>query len=243
MSVKRIIAGAICCAALIPYAGLADSKPLETAKNRQIMFDYAKCVVKQRHGRAAEAILANVDTESIQRQYPDLIRPGCLTKAAGGGAKMGFGGDLYRYALADALVNADFAEARDRDFSNRLPLSHLPLPDRAAFDLQLAQAKDKQQREAMEKGFGKAAGTAWLSQYGECIVRQEPEKARRWLLTAPDVPEELSRINDIASAFAPCLPASAGKVRFSRTTMRGAVAINYYRLAMATVQPLAGKAN
>lgn len=241
MSVKKLIIGVICCAVLVPQAGLADDKPAETAKNRQIMLDYAKCVVKQRHDRVAEAILSNVDNDMIQRQYRDLIRPDCLVKAAGGDAAMKFGGDLYRYALADALVNADFAKAPNQDFSNRLPLSHLPLPDRAAFDLQLAEVKDKRQRDAMEKGFGKAAGTAWLSNYGECIVRQQPEKARLWLLTSPGVPEEMSRINDIASAFAPCLPASAGKVRFSRTTMRGAVAINYYRLSMATVQATTGK--
>ncbi len=77
--------------------------------------------------------------------------------------------------------------------------------------------------------------TAWLSRYGECVVRQEPAKARYWLLTPPDSPEEISRINDLRPAFADCL--NEGTMKFNRTTMRGAVAINYYRLAMATRVP------
>jgi len=70
------------------------------------------------------------------------------------------------------------------------------------------------------------------------IVRDDPVKARQWLLTPPGGPEEISRINDLRPSFSACL--LGGTMKFNRTVMRGTVAINYYRLTMAT--PVASKA-
>jgi hypothetical protein len=211
----------------------------EKAQTRRVMFNYAACVVKARHARASDAILANADNETISRRYSDLIIDSCLGEVAGGG-QMKFGGDTYRYALADALVNADYRMTGETDFSNRLPLAHLTTAPQSELDAALAITKSKRRRTELQDQFVKQTGIAWLSRYGECVVRQNPAKARLWLLTRPDVPEETSRINDLRPAFEACL--DNGTLKFNRVTMRGTVAINYYRLAMATVQPVAGKA-
>lgn len=210
--------------------------PKDVIEARRFMFDYARCVVRKKHDGASEAILANANNGDITERYSDLIRPECLQPSSlAGNISISFGGDLYRYALADALVNADFAAQGAKDFSDRLPLAHLPMPSRQELDMRLASEKNKRKRTELEQGFAKSIGVAWLSRYGECVVRGDPVAVRLWLLTRPDMPEEISRISALRAVFNNCL--SDGTMTFNSTTMRGAMAINYYRLAMATVQP------
>jgi hypothetical protein len=242
MKIKNFLIGVICCAILVPCVAFAINKSREVAefeKNRRVMFDYAKCVVRQRHARAAEAILSNADDEVIKKRYAELIIPDCLVRVVGGAAEMKFGGDLYRYALADALVNSDYATTSESDFSNRLPLAHIVAPKKSDLDVFLAANKKKRIRERAQAAFVEQTGVSWLSQFGECVVRQDPTKARLWLLTPTDAPEETDRINDLQSAFSACL--AQGSLTFNRISMRGTVALNYYRLAKAAIQPVAGE--
>ncbi|EQA96954.1 hypothetical protein FHS51_001302 [Sphingobium wenxiniae] len=215
-------------------------KAREDARARKIMYDYARCVVKIRHDRAAEAIIANADNSTILKEYPDLINGACLGKTGGMGTQMTFGGDLYRYALADALVNADYSKKHEIDFSNRLPLAHIRSDTPAELDAKLAGVKSKRKRAEILEENKETAAIGWVSRYGECVVREDPIRARFWLLTPPDSPEETSRIDDLRPIFAHCLP--EGTMNFNRVTMRGTVAINYFRLANATPQQTAEKA-
>ena len=215
----------------------AESAKTEAA-NRKMMHEYARCVVKQKREQASDAIVSNSDNATIVRRYPELLGNDCLGRVAGS-IQMRFGGDLYRYALADALVNLDFVAKSEGTFTDRLPLAHLAPPDRVKLDDYLAKTKSKRKRDEAEQSFNKQYVVAWLSGYGECVVRSEPIKARQWLLTPPGGPEEISRINDLRPAFNECL--GDGTMKFNRVTMRGTVAINYYRLAMATPQPVAVK--
>lgn len=207
---------------------------------RKIMHDYARCVVKARYARASEAILANVDNDTIAGKYSDLIRSSCMA-SSGGDIEMRFGGDLYRYALADALVNQQFAEAGENDFSNRLPLAHILAPSRTELDSALLKTKSKSKKKDLQENFNRASSISWLSRYGECVVRHDPVRSRLWILTPPDTPEETSRIGDLRPSFAACL--GQGTLKFNRVTMRGTVAINYFRLANATVRLPADGAN
>ncbi len=230
-------AGALLIAIALSSSATAKTSSKEEKATRKLMHDYARCVVKGQGDRASEAIIANSNNATISKQYASLIDDDCLTRT-GGSVTMRFGGDLYRYALADALVSARLASTNDTSFSDRLPLAHLPAPDRAAFDEEIVTIKSKRKRGELEESFAKGTVVAWLSRYGECIVRHDPVKARLWLLTPPDGPEEISRINDLRPAFSACL--GNGTMTFNRVTMRGTVAINYYRLAMATRLPQVG---
>lgn len=231
-------AAALAVPAILPFAAPARAdEARENARTRKLMHDYARCVVKAHHEQAAEALLSDVDNGMIQKKYPDLIDGRCLGQVGGDGLQMRFGGDLYRYALADALVNADYARQESTDFSDRLPLAHLHADTAAELAAKLAGVKSPHRRAAIERQSRKDAAVAWLSQYGECVVRTDPVHARRWLLTPPDGPEEISRINELQPAFGSCL--DQGTLKFNRITMRGTVAINYFRLASATPQPIA----
>lgn len=217
---------------------LAD-RAKEDAHARKVMHDYARCVVKAQPKRAAEAIIADVSNSVIMKHYSDLISSECMGQT-GGDVQMTFSGDMYRYALADALVNANFATKGENDFSNRLPLAHLRAPSQTELEAELAKASSKRKRAEIEQQYSKDAAVEWLSRYGECVVRADPVRSRLWLLTPPDGPEEMSRINDLRSSFSDCL--SGGTLKFSRVNMRGTVAINYFRLANATPQHTAEKA-
>jgi hypothetical protein len=204
---------------------------------RRIMFNYAQCVVKNHHDKAKEMILSDSDNNIIEHQYSSLIDSECL-RAVASGVDMTFGGDLYRYALADALVNADLRTREDKDFSDRLPLAHLAGPSSSDLSMELAATNSKKKRDEILKRFDKAVANAWLSRFGECVVRQNPVESKYWILTTPDSAEETSRINALRPTFNQCL--SNGSLTFNRTVLRGTVALNYYRLAFATKQPSAG---
>ena len=215
-------------------AAAADFSAVEV---RKIFHDYAICVVKGHHKLASDAILADVDNSQIDSKYADLISSECMGQV-GGAVEAKFTGDSYRYALADALVNFDFKDAGPTSFADRLPLAHLIPPTQAELDAALAKTKNRRKQDELKAGFERANLIVALSRYGECVAREDPVAARYWILTKPDVSEEMSRINALRPAFSNCL--MGGTTRFTKDILRGAVAINYYRLAMATKQPTAG---
>jgi hypothetical protein len=247
MTTKRLFSALICVGLMVPSMTIAEvnkRQEWKTKESRGIMFKYAKCVVNERHDRAAQAILLNVNNDEITRNYADLIRGACLNSAvgaAGDGARMRFGGDLFRYALADALVGADLSATTETDFSNRAPLRHLEPASRADLETALATTKGARKRARIQEDYDQTAVVSWLSHYGECIVRHDPVNSKAWLLTNPDEPSESAPIKALQSAFGQCLT-GLKTFTFNRVTMRGVVAINYYRLAKAPAVPAAGAA-
>ena len=227
--------------ALAPLPAQAENSAKEQAKIRKVSFDYASCVVRKHHAKASEAILATASNKAILGQFTQIIDSGCLADAAGYGVNMRFPNDTYQYALADALVNADFATHGDTSIADRLPLAQpLQLTEAKQAEL-LTKAKGKSEQKKVQEWLAKDGARGWLLRYGECVVRQDPVSARYWLLTRPDTPEEISRIKALQPAFGGCL--GEGTMKFNRVTMRGTVAVNYYRLAMATVVVGAGSSH
>jgi hypothetical protein len=64
------------------------------------------------------------------------------------------------------------------------------------------------------------------------VVRIAPQDAKTLLATVPDNVEETVRFKALQPAMGRCLPEGA-TLKFGRTTLRGTIAVNYYRLAMA----------
>lgn len=223
--------------AFTPTSARADAAK-EQAEVRKTSFKYAACVVRKHHAKASEALLATASNREITGKLAQIIDSDCLGSAAGLGVDMRFPNDTYKYALADALVNADFASRGHDSFSDRLPLAQPSETTQAEQTELLAKMKSGSKRKEVQRDLEKHNALVWLARYGECVVREDPKNARFWLLTPPETPEEVSRINAMRPAFSACL--GTGTARFNRITMRGTVAINYYRLAMATVVPGAG---
>ncbi len=152
-------------------------------------------------------------------------------------SSIGFSNDLFRFALADALVASEYASGGPTDFSDRALLTHHSGPTRADLDAALAKEKSAKKRDEVRGWFLQAESSTALSRYGECVARVDPVDARLWMLTKPGSSEEATRIDALRPAFGACL--KEGKVAFSKATLRGTVALNYYRLAHAPARPVA----
>ena len=235
---KKIVMPLIFALTVAPLTASAKDDSKEQAKVRKIAFKYATCVVRAHHDKASDAILSTASNGTITGQYRQVIDSDCLRNTAGPGVDMRFPKDTLRYALADALVNADFAAHGDVSFANRLPLAQPEIISPEDEAKAIAAARRQRQRDEIKNGVETSNALAWLSRYGECIARQDPVNARYWLLTPPETPEETSRINALRPAFGACL--DKGTVKLTRSVVRGIVAVNYYRLAMATIIPSAG---
>ena len=203
-----------------------------TQETRALTHAYARCVVKRQPAKASEAIAGNVPTSAILRDYRTLIRPECLTRQTRQSTRMRFGGDLYRYALADALVNQELAAQPAPNLDSVPRLAHRdPGQPPQAVDSK-GRKLGKRKFEAARESYGRDVAFAFLSAYGECIVRADPGGSKALLLTAPDSAEEGTRFAALRPSLSRCLP-EGRTLRFGKVALRGSVAINYYRLAHA----------
>ncbi len=216
-----------------PLAAQRDRKSDASPKEvRAMMHTYAKCVVERQQAKASEALLANLDNRTILQKYPMLVRGECLRGPRFVTTKMSFSGDLYRYALADALVNRELAALPAPDLAQVARLQHREAGEEPRRELPGGKPmSEKKYQEALE-GHRQAVGFSYLSKYGECVVRYDPAGARSLLLTAPDSEDETARFRDIQQALGVCLGEGA-KLSFGRVALRGTIATNYYRLAHA----------
>lgn len=200
-------------------------------ETRKLIHAYGTCIVKKQPARASEAVLRNLGNSDLLRAYPQLIDGACLSQQAGRGVLARFKGDQYRYALAEGLVRRTSAEA----------LAQLDAVPRLEHrDAGEAPSKlDKKGRplkparyEAALLAHQQAEAYAYLSRYGECVVRSDPAGARALLFSDPLTSEENNRFSALRTALGTCLPEGA-TLQFGKLALRGTIAVNYYRLALA----------
>jgi hypothetical protein len=207
-----------------------------TRETRALTHAYARCVVKRQPAKASQAIAGNVSTGAILRDYPMLIRPECLTRETRQQTRMRFGGDLYRYALADALVNRELAAQPAPDLETVPRLDHHDAGERPQPVDSKGRKMSKRKLDAALESYKRDVAFAFLSRYGECVVRVDSAGAKALLMTAPDSSEEAAGFAALRPALARCLP-EGETLRSGKAALRGSVAINYYRLAYAARTP------
>lgn len=230
-----LLAGAVCAAPV-----QAQDLEYSTEQTRALMHEYARCVVKRQGKKASEALLSNVDNGTILRRYGMLIVGDCLAdNAKTDTTTMSFAGDLYRYALADALVGQELADTPVPDVSDLPPLDHRdpgePPRQITASGKKVSKKKYEQALESHNRG----VAYAFLGRYGECIIRFDAPGAKALLLTKPDSREEAIRFAALKPALASCLP-EGHTLTFGKVPLRGSIAVNYYRLAHAVTGRAAG---
>ncbi|MGA9583627.1 MAG: hypothetical protein WBR13_16835 [Allosphingosinicella sp.] len=224
-----------------PAAAAPSDSDYSTKETRTVMHDYAKCVVRRKPAKAAEAISANLDNATLRRKYPMLMSPDCLGNAARDGVQMRFGGDLYRYALADALVNRDLAGWTIPDLAGFPPLVHRDPGEAPSPTDSDGKPLGKRQHEAALAQHETEATFAYLSRYGECAVRGDAAGSKALLLTDPDTPQEAAAFNALRPVLEACL-VEGRTVSFGKVALRGSIAINFYRLAHAARAAATGTA-
>ena len=232
LSLSTVLGGALLASAIAATPAAALQNDYSTKETRALMHAYAKCVVRRQAAKASEALRINADNGTIARKYGMLISGECLGRETVGGVKMSFSGDLYRYALADAMVNHELAAHEMPELSTLPRLDHRE-PGEAPSEIAASGRKlSGKKLEEARLGHSRAVAYAFLSKYGECIVRVDSRGSKSLLLTVPDSQEETAGFNALRPALATCMP-EGSTVRFGRTALRGSVAINYYRLAHA----------
>jgi len=244
--------GAVLSIALVSLSlpcAYATAKGLdEGEENRLYTNEYASCMVDINHKRAAEIILNDVSDLTFAAKYQDILidKPlnevfECRQMHMRYQAEWLMNEDLLRFALAEALVRADLKSDKSTNFSDRAPLSHYQVETKDALAVRL-RLTEKKQIPMLEKAFEQQLAMMWLAYYGECVVRRDPMKVRDWLFSKSGSAAEDQAIQNIAESLSACLT-DGQKLNFKRNVLKGAMAVNYYRLAMAKPITPAGAAH
>jgi hypothetical protein len=216
----------------VPATAAAPSESDSARGMRASMHAYAKCVVLEQPAKVAEALAANLDNAATIRKYPMVFSPDCLGDAVQEGASMRFDGDLHRYVLADALVNRELTGWTMPDLAGVPPLSHRDPGKAPALSKASGKPLNKRKFDAAVHEYDVSATSNYLSRYGECVVRADAGDAKALLLSIPDTPQEAAAFDRLRPAHELCV--AEGRTRdFGKVARRGAIAVNYYRLAHA----------
>lgn len=211
---------------------LPDNAQLVPPKQvRALVAGYGDCIVKREAARASAAIIAGIGSNDMLARYPQLMQESCVPGQLGDLVQVKFTDDQYRYAIADALVRSELAAVPPPVLDEVAPLAHggptapptsddkgRPLTGRAL--------------EAATRSYDKQRAAKYLWRYGECVVRGDPAEAKTLLMTAPGSKEENARLSAMGTALGTCL-AEGKSLEFGKADLRGTIAVNYYRLAMA----------
>jgi hypothetical protein len=154
-------------------------------------------------------------------------RLGCKNKD-GPAVAIEFGGDMFRYGLANALVKKDYLDKPILDFATAPAVKHFhPAP----LDAAIANDTSRKTKQARED-HANAMQIFMYSLIGECLSRRVPTQVVELL----DVPVGSKREREKLASLTPAL-IDCGKInqdtKFSQSWMRGGIALSYYRLAFS----------
>ena len=200
-------------------------------ETRQVEVRFAACVLKKHRSEAKQYVLGIEDVEMTRKLVEKVADGDCLLNASrasewSSAVSMHFPGDLMKYTLADALIRSELPTGPIADLQKVAPLSHTGLdPARLWSDRRW---KD----EAIQKAREERQVYDQVSQFGECIVRADVADSYALFLTSPSSREEAAVFGRLGPALADCL-GGGQTIAFQKATLRGTIALNYYRLALA----------
>lgn len=202
-------------------------------KTRKVQAEFGDCVIEKHLAAAQHFVLTpNMEKQDWRKDVDKVADGYCLAivTAANGDVEMQFPVDTMRYALAEALVHKEFpagapaiADAAPLEQPKLKEEDFQPNPDR-----KLRKGELEKLSEAREKQIA----LIFLAGFGECVVRADPAVSHKLLTTEPSSSEEGSVFNALLPKFGGCL-ASGQSLAFPKATLRGTIAMNYYRLAHA----------
>jgi hypothetical protein len=214
---------------------------------RDVLSIYGECVVRKHPAEARVYVLLPPDEikkGNDVRRWHNLADEDCFYYARKAeydtavGLKMTFAEDSLRYTLADALVSREFAAAPVIDPKSVPRLSQAMIepaqtqanPSKRPSDKELASLAEARMSEMRR---------AYLSEFGECVVRADPANARALLASKVDSLAESGIFTSLGPALGGCVVAGR-KFTLGKSVVRGTIAYNYYRLASAA-SPNLGK--
>jgi hypothetical protein len=134
-----------------------------------------------------------------------------------------------RYALADALVRREFAAGSVPSLKDAAALHH-PEYDEAEHAPRQGKKLRPTELKEMEDHRAQHMAATFLGKFGECVVRADTARSYSLLMSKATSSEEKAAFNSLMSNFSSCFPAGQ-KLAFGRSTLRGTIALNFYRMA------------
>ncbi|MGB7656662.1 MAG: hypothetical protein WBL74_14405 [Novosphingobium sp.] len=218
------------------------------AELRENTREYARCMVLYQHVEARNLVLSNTPNDRLEREFGSIYTTKPLAKVMGcdrlvirDGHAIILQPDLLRGSLAQELVIADLKVAEADNFATRAPLSHWQPGTMADYAAKRPLQAGPVRHITVEQAYAEELGRAWLSRYGECVVRGNSAASYGWITAKPGTEAEKAEITALQPVFASCL-AQGETLTFGKAVLQGAVAINYYRLAMAAPVSASGVA-
>lgn len=215
-----------------------ESRTEATDKTRLVQADYGACVAKKQTAAASNYVITpHFNAADLRRILPKVGDGYCLlTASATFGSQMTFPGDTMRYTLADALVQAEYPStpALIRDAG---PIAHAVL-DEADYLPKPGHKPKQSELDDIAMRRQQAQASIYLSHFGECVVRAEPEVSYQLLRSRATSAEENAAFGNLSPALDKCLD-QGQSMSLNKAAIRGTIAMNYYRLAHAPRQSAA----
>ena len=207
-------------------------------QTRQILERFAECGAKKFPKLAHEMVL-DAAKVTVDQKYLKIADPDCLIWATSyqfGMVQLKLSPESLRSAVASELVKRDLSSFDPKDIEAAAPLAK-PSLDPADY-VPKAGSKIRSKQEDYDKAKERDSAAIWLFGFGECAVRADPAGARSLLQTKVNSDQELQALRAMLPAFGSCLD-QGHKLGTDRASLRGTIAVNYYRLAFAPkVAPL-----
>ena len=229
---------------LLPLVALVSAPPsaAEPPSPQQIrafLAQYGECVAKREPDLAQKSVLSGASfsrdsAEGKRLMQRECMDPELLRNQADGFAgrlRMRFDEDTYRGVIAEALI-AKHAAVVD--------LAKLPtIPVLTYEEPRPLRTTDREGKAIPEDGLARQRAAIarktqamLMGKLGECAVRAAPVQSRAVMGTAIDTPAELQALNVLGPTLGQCIKAGE-TVSLDRVSVRGALAIAYYRLSQA----------
>lgn len=229
---------------LLPLMALASApvsaaEPPSPQQIRAFLAQYGECVAKREPELAQKSVLSGASFSRESAEGKRLLQRECMDPGLLRNQPDGFAGrlrmrldeDTYRGVIAEALIVRDNATVVDAALPAIAQLTYEePRPLRTADrdGKPLPEESLMRQRAAIAR----KTQAMLMGRLGECAVRAAPAQSRAVLSTALDSPTELQALNALGPTLGQCIKAGE-TVSLDRISVRGALAIAYYRLSQA----------
>lgn len=210
---------------------------------RQGMADYGSCIVKYEPAKAREFVLSGGFVSRRNQDEQALLSTECMPgedllrvamgdqKGLSSRGKLRLPDVMIRWAIAQALFDREAASITATNFASVPALTYEEPYPVSTTDRDGNTLSDKRIALQRQK-FEEKAADVTMAKLGECVARMDGAGTRAVLLTALDTPEELASLKAVTSAIGNCLP-KGQTLKFDRMSLRGSLAVAYYRLASA----------
>jgi hypothetical protein len=218
-------------------------RPDRSPELRKVFAAFGDCIVQKHHEAARTYVLRYI---RVKRDDPNgmaiiktIADPDCLLKSIDkniDGGKMTFPGDTMRYELSDALFRVELRDTPPRtDLKSVAPLEHAAL-DESEYLPPANKKWGKRKLEDMAKERTEDLVSIAMSRFGECVVRGDTFAAYTLLKSDTNSAEETIAFAGVAKSASACID-QGQTIPLNKSSLRGAIAFNYYRLAHAPRVP------